>query len=57
MVSSKDAIIAASTLSEFCKEQRMNCCDCLFGQNCLFKICPSAWKLEKIKRIDTRKPI
>ena len=55
MASPKEAISAAQTIAEFCKDQRMNCCDCPFGSDCLFKVCPSSWKLTNIKRIGVKK--
>lgn len=55
MASPKEAISAAQTIAEFCKEQHMNCCDCPFGSDCLFKVCPSSWKLTNIKRIGVKK--
>ena len=54
MVSQKEAIDAVKKIAQFCKEQHMNCWDCPFGSDCLFKSCPSSWKLDRIKHIGTK---
>ena len=54
MISVQEAIAAAESVAKFCKDQHMNCCDCPFGQDCLFKVCPSSWKLSKVKHNKAR---
>ena len=49
MPSAKDAIKAANIIAQFCKTQHMNCYDCPFGSDCVFKLCPSGWKLDRVK--------
>ena len=50
MISSKLAIESAKVLAEFCKERHMKCSDCPFGHDCLFVVCPSKWKLDRIHK-------